>query len=312
MTRIGRALITAAMALGAAGCNRPSVPIVPDESPVVESAAPIVESAAPAPAPSIAGVRVTAPPAPPETAEPAAEEDVDLEALVPAPPDPIVESPGLAPSPDHHWVEGYWRWDSSHYVWEPGYWVDEDDGAPYAPPAAPGEDPGYTPGDGYVFMPGYWRWSDGAYLWMAGHWALGRNGFDYVRPRWERTVTGRWSSRGGYWVPQSGAPRDDYAPAHPSASEPVPAGTTSGLKPRAPSHAREVAPGVPAYGEAAHSLYGEGGPVDRVDRARAGSDARGPSREPRMEDTRPEAPPRAPAGRGWPGRSGGPQRHGRP
>jgi hypothetical protein len=310
MKRIGRALLTAAMALGAAGCSRASEPIVPDESRVAPVITPVVESAAPAPAPTpaIGGVFVPGTPEPPETAEPAVDDDADLESPVPAPPDPIVESPGPAPSADHHWVEGYWRWDASHYVWEPGYWVDEDDGAPYAPPAAPGEDPGYAPGDGYVFMGGYWRWNDGAYLWMGGHWAPLRNGFDYVRPRWERTASGRWSSRGGYWVPQSGAPRDDYTPAHPSVGEPPAAGTTSSPKPRAPSHVREGDTGGSTYGEGTRSLYGEGA---QVYRPRPSGDARVPSREPRLEETRPEAPSRAPAGRGWPGRSGGSSRHGR-
>jgi WXXGXW repeat (2 copies) len=300
MKRVGTALITAAAMLCAAGCKRPSEPILPDEA-VAPAIATVAETAAPAPTATVGGVRVDAPP--PEAAEPEPAEEADLEDLVPAPPEPIVESPGPAPSPDHHWVEGYWRWDTSHYVWEPGYWVDADDGAPFGPPAEPAEDAGPTPVGGYVFMPGYWRWSDGAYLWMGGHWAPPRNGFDYVRPRWKRNDTGRWSSQGGYWVPKSGVTRDDYQPAHPTASEPVHTPPPSGPKPRAPSI--EGGTGeqrASTYGEAGgHSLYGD-----------ARVDLRGPPMEPRAEEreSRLTPQPRAPAGRGSPGRSGGP-RHGR-
>lgn len=39
------------------------------------------------------------------------------------PPAIRVEIIGVAPSPRHVWIEGYWRWDG-RWVWIPGYWVE--------------------------------------------------------------------------------------------------------------------------------------------------------------------------------------------
>ena len=39
-----------------------------------------------------------------------------------APPRPIVEHRGVAPSANHVWIGGYHRWDGNAYVWTPGRW----------------------------------------------------------------------------------------------------------------------------------------------------------------------------------------------
>jgi len=40
-----------------------------------------------------------------------------------APPAPLFEIPGIAPSPESVWVDGYWEWMGVTYVWRPGCWV---------------------------------------------------------------------------------------------------------------------------------------------------------------------------------------------
>jgi hypothetical protein len=39
-----------------------------------------------------------------------------------APPPPQVEVQGVAPSPRHVWVPGFWQWNGSRHVWSRGHW----------------------------------------------------------------------------------------------------------------------------------------------------------------------------------------------
>lgn len=39
-----------------------------------------------------------------------------------APPAPMVETMGVAPSPGYFWINGVWVWRGGRHVWAPGYW----------------------------------------------------------------------------------------------------------------------------------------------------------------------------------------------
>ena len=47
---------------------------------------------------------------------------VGQEVILVAPPVEIVETVGVAPSPNHFWVRGYHRWTGAGHVWVPGHW----------------------------------------------------------------------------------------------------------------------------------------------------------------------------------------------
>jgi hypothetical protein len=58
---------------------------------------------------------------------------------------------GVAPSPNHVWVNGYQEWVGRRYVWHDGYW------APRPYPRAIWVEHRWVPRrGGYVFVPGHW------------------------------------------------------------------------------------------------------------------------------------------------------------
>ena len=182
MKRMGNVLVAAAMVLGAfgaVGCNRPAGEVSMPESTPVVAPAPAPVAAAPAKEES----KVVLAPAP-------------AAARIPAPPVLRVENPGMAPSANHRWMRGFWRWEAprTQYVWVPGFWQNVRETAPFAPPAPRFEDPGCSPGTEYSFAPGYWSWSGREYVWIGGHWTARRDAGFYHTPRYEN-VNGRWERR---------------------------------------------------------------------------------------------------------------------
>lgn len=70
---------------------------------------------------------------------------------LPAPPRSVEAGPSsAAPSPDHTYVPGTWRWIEGRYIWSPGYWVQTRPEWIWTPAQYV-----WTPG-GYVFVNGYW------------------------------------------------------------------------------------------------------------------------------------------------------------
>jgi len=68
------------------------------------------------------------------------------------PPEPIVETVVVAPSPQHVWVPGYYRWSAGAYVWAPGRWR--------VPPA-----------HYHAWVPGHWSHHQAhGWYWVNGHW----------------------------------------------------------------------------------------------------------------------------------------------
>jgi hypothetical protein len=68
------------------------------------------------------------------------------------PPPPLtVEVRGVAPGPEHVWIEGYHRWDGDRYVWVPGHW----DRRPRA---------------GAAWVAGHWGHDRHGWYWVEGHW----------------------------------------------------------------------------------------------------------------------------------------------
>jgi hypothetical protein len=68
-----------------------------------------------------------------------------------APPAPVVETYGVAPSPGFFWVGGYWNWAGGRHVWVGGHWE--------------------APRAGYRWAPHHWvQRRDGWHL-APGHWA---------------------------------------------------------------------------------------------------------------------------------------------
>jgi hypothetical protein len=68
-----------------------------------------------------------------------------------APPAERVEVIGVAPSANHFWVHGYWRWNGGGYDWAPGRWE--------------------VRREGYNWIPGHWRATGGGWVWEEGRWA---------------------------------------------------------------------------------------------------------------------------------------------
>ncbi len=68
-----------------------------------------------------------------------------------APPAPLVEVEGVAPSPELVWIRGYHGWDGNAYIWVPGRW----ERRPHA---------------GAVWVHGQWRHHRNGWFWVEGHW----------------------------------------------------------------------------------------------------------------------------------------------
>lgn len=67
-----------------------------------------------------------------------------------APPVEVVERPGPAPSREHIWVRGHWRWDGHRYLWDGGHWEARR--------------------VGHSWVPGHWVHARGGWYWVDGHW----------------------------------------------------------------------------------------------------------------------------------------------
>jgi hypothetical protein len=74
--------------------------------------------------------------------------------MVSAPPPPLVAavSPGLKPSPDSIWIEGYWDWQGSGWVWIEGHWETRRPGYEWEHGVCV-----VVEGGGYQYHPGHWR-----------------------------------------------------------------------------------------------------------------------------------------------------------
>ena len=68
-----------------------------------------------------------------------------------APPPPRVEIIGPAPTPNHIWIGGFWRWNNGQHVWVSGHWEARRDGYFYAPGHW------YRNGNTWTFSGGYWQ-----------------------------------------------------------------------------------------------------------------------------------------------------------
>ena len=68
-----------------------------------------------------------------------------------APPPPRVENLTPAPSPNHVWIGGYWRWNNGEHVWVSGHWEVRRDGYFYAPAHW------YRSGNTWTFSGGFWQ-----------------------------------------------------------------------------------------------------------------------------------------------------------
>lgn len=146
------------------------------------------------------------------------------------------DQPGEAPSPQHAWVPGHWRWLEGSYVWEAGrwelppitnavwhapewirqtngfvlregFWQESDPSAPAAqeivatqpPPPPPREVMLERPTPAHVWIGGYWGWEHGRHAWIGGRWELApRSNVVWVAPRWELRA-GRYVFIRGYW-----------------------------------------------------------------------------------------------------------------
>ena len=67
-----------------------------------------------------------------------------------APPALRMEVAPAAPSPLHHWINGYWAWRGGRHLWVTGRWA--------IPPV------------GYVWQPAAWENVNGAWMFYDGHW----------------------------------------------------------------------------------------------------------------------------------------------
>ena len=77
-------------------------------------------------------------------------ENIDQVEYLPAPPDPVPDSPPPAPADDSVLVPGMWMWQNNNYYWRPGFYVGYQPDWTYIPPSY-----SYTP-YGYVFVNGFW------------------------------------------------------------------------------------------------------------------------------------------------------------
>src|SRR4051812_47500987 len=68
-----------------------------------------------------------------------------------APPAPRTEVIGVAPSPGHVWIQGYWAYRHGRYVWVPGHYE-------------------LRPRTTATWVPGHWNHTYRGWVWTAGHW----------------------------------------------------------------------------------------------------------------------------------------------
>ena len=68
-----------------------------------------------------------------------------------APPAPRTEVVGVAPSPAHVWVKGYYVYQNGRYVWLPGHWETR-------------------PRSGAIYVAGHWDRTSRGWVWTPGHW----------------------------------------------------------------------------------------------------------------------------------------------
>lgn len=68
-----------------------------------------------------------------------------------APPPPRIDIVTVAPSPNHVWISGFWRWDHGQHVWVGGHWEARRDGYFYAPGHW------YRNGNSWTFSGGFWQ-----------------------------------------------------------------------------------------------------------------------------------------------------------
>ena len=151
-----------------------------------------------------------------------------------APPQPIVERPGVdAPDARAQWIEGYWEWNEGHkdFVWVtgtwrvpppgrfwvngywkrdasgwyrvPGFWSDRKtdriDFRKNGPPVdRPADEPGQSPGDEYFYVPGQYHPDGNGVIWKAGYWAKVQPGWSWVPAQWVHQPEG-WTFQDGYW-----------------------------------------------------------------------------------------------------------------
>ena len=74
---------------------------------------------------------------------------VNAEIITEAPPAARMEVVGVAPSPNHLWINGHWAW-RGRWVWEPGFWEVRRPGA--------------------VWIEGHWVRHRHGWVWIGGHW----------------------------------------------------------------------------------------------------------------------------------------------
>ena len=68
------------------------------------------------------------------------------------PPAPQQEIVGVAPSPEHVWVSGYWTYNHDRWAWKKGHWE-------------------RRPHREAVWVAGHWDRTAGGWVWRPGHWA---------------------------------------------------------------------------------------------------------------------------------------------
>src|ERR1044071_9676482 len=67
------------------------------------------------------------------------------------PPAPQQEIVGVAPSPEHVWVSGYWTYNHDRWAWKKGHWE-------------------RRPHREAVWVAGHWDRTAGGWVWRPGHW----------------------------------------------------------------------------------------------------------------------------------------------
>jgi hypothetical protein len=67
-----------------------------------------------------------------------------------APPQPVYEEVGVAPTPGYIWIGGAWFWEGGRYAWHRGHWE--------------------APRPGYAWVPHSWRRDGDRWRMQRGHW----------------------------------------------------------------------------------------------------------------------------------------------
>lgn len=68
-----------------------------------------------------------------------------------APPPLRVEVIGVAPSPNHLWIGGFWQWGGREHVWVPGRWT-------------------VRARAGAIWVPGHWKRTSHGWIFTEGRW----------------------------------------------------------------------------------------------------------------------------------------------